>query len=70
MSNQFHKLRQPGKRVFPQPKPKLSLVKPTAEHRPLAPIDGEVTEMLRQMRARLRDTNTSFTNGSDTPDAA
>ena len=51
MSNQ-PKRREPGQRVFPQPKPQLTLIKPTQEHKPLPPEDDEVKEMLREMRQR------------------
>ena len=64
MSNQ-PKLREPGKRVFEKPKPALTLIKPTVEHRPMPPMDDEVKEMLRQMRQRQRSKDYP-----DMPDAA
>ena len=63
------KRRQPGKRVFEKPKPALTLIKPTQEHKPIS-MDDEVKEMLREMSRRQKDTRDSATNGSDTPDAA
>ena len=56
------KRRQPGKRVFP---PKLTLIKPEQEHKPLPEMDDEVKEMLREMNRRQRKKDYS-----DTPDAA
>ena len=54
MGSQPPKLREPGRRVFPPPKPKLALIKPTQEHKPTPDFPPEVKEMLREMRQRQR----------------
>ena len=61
------KLRQPGKLVYERPKPKLRLVKPTEQQRPVSKtvFSEEVKEMLRDMNRRR-----AVATGSDAPDAA
>ena len=52
MDTRAPKLRQPGQRVFPPPKPQFTLVKPTVERKPMLPMDDEIKEMLREMNRR------------------
>lgn len=65
MSSKSPRLRQPGKQVFPQPKPQLTLVKPIQEHKPMSEFSPAVKEMLREIRRRQ-----SKKGYPDAPDAA
>ena len=64
MSNRSPKRREPGKRVFPKPKPQLTLIKSERKSGPSVEMSPEVKEMLREMNRRQRQSD------SDTPDAA
>ncbi len=63
-------LRTPGKRVFEQDKPKLTLVPPAADTSAdsvvQVELSPEVKEMLREMQQRKRVRR----DGMDAPDAA
>ncbi len=66
MSEQI-KLREPGKRAFPEKCRKLQLVPPQQPSRPdvSAEMSHEVKEMLREMNRRHTNTR-----NNDAPDAA
>jgi hypothetical protein len=62
------KLREPGKRVFTEERPKLTRIKPVIEPKLMGPaseLSPEVKEMLREMNKRQKGRGYP-----DTPDAA